>query len=355
MYYLVLHFFVYGFLGWCTEVAFAACKEKKFVNRGFLNGPICPIYGIGVTVVLQFLSSYKNRVVLLYILSVILVTTLEWVTGFILEKLFHNKWWDYSNKPFNLNGYVCLGFSLIWGVGCVGIVKFVHPIIQKGLTFLPHWLGIVLILIFSIAMFADLYVTASTILKMNKRLEKMEEIAAELHRISDELGENIYHDMVQVMEYRDEWKEKMEDVSEDFKDKVQDMSEDLKEKMEDMSEDFKDKMQDMSGDLKDKVQDMSEDFKDKVQDMSEDLKDKVQDVSGDLKDKMQDYRRTSKNRVQDVSEEMSEKVVALKKRYRELGMKGTKTSKRLLKAFPRIQSKRYQEAMEDIKEYLKRK
>ena len=88
MYYLILYFFVYGFLGWCTEVAFAACKERKFVNRGFLNGPICPIYGIGVGIVVQFLTPYKENLVLLYIASVVMVTALEWVTGFILEKYF---------------------------------------------------------------------------------------------------------------------------------------------------------------------------------------------------------------------------------------------------------------------------
>lgn len=220
MYYFILYFFVYGFLGWCTEVAFAACKEKRFVNRGFLNGPICPIYGIGVGVVVQFLAQYKNNLLLLYVTSIVLVTALEWVTGFLLEKIFHNKWWDYSNMPLNLNGYVCLLFSLIWGVACVVIVDFIHPVIHKGLSFLPFWLGMTFIIILGIAMFADLYVTASTILKMNKRLEKMEEIAAELHKISEDLGENIYRDMVQMMEHHEELKDRMQDVSEDISEHV---------------------------------------------------------------------------------------------------------------------------------------
>lgn len=108
MYYLILYFFVYGFLGWCTEVAFAACKERKFVNRGFLNGPICPIYGIGVGIVVQFLTPYKENLVLLYIASVVMVTALEWVTGFILEKIFHNKWWDYSKMPLESDTFLLI-------------------------------------------------------------------------------------------------------------------------------------------------------------------------------------------------------------------------------------------------------
>lgn len=107
-YYFALSFFVYGFLGWCTEVAYAAVKQGKFVNRGFLNGPICPVYGIGVGVVVQFLTPVENNLVLLYISSTILVTAIEGITGFLLEKIFHNKWWDYSDQPLNIGGYVTL-------------------------------------------------------------------------------------------------------------------------------------------------------------------------------------------------------------------------------------------------------
>lgn len=288
MYYLILYFFVYGFLGWCTEVAFAACKERKFVNRGFLNGPICPIYGIGVGIVVQFLTPYKENLVLLYIASVVMVTALEWVTGFILEKIFHNKWWDYSKMPLNLNGYVCLLFSLIWGVACVLIVDFIHPLIHKVLSWIPFPVGMTLIVVLSIVMFVDLYVTASTILKMNKNLEKMKEIAADLHRISDELGESIYQEVVEVLERKDGWKLKVQEASGDFKDKIQ-------------------------------------------------------GASGGVKDK-----------IQGVSDEAMEKIADLKKKYKEIGGKGTQISKRLLKAFPRIESERYREAMEDLKKFLRR-
>ena len=288
MYYLILYFFVYGFLGWCTEVAFAACKERKFVNRGFLNGPICPIYGIGVGIVVQFLTPYKENLVLLYIASVVMVTALEWVTGFILEKIFHNKWWDYSKMPLNLNGYVCLLFSLIWGVACVLIVDFIHPLIHKVLSWIPFPVGMTLIVVLSIVMFVDLYVTASTILKMNKHLEKMKEIAADLHRISDELGESIYQEVVEVLERKDGWKLKVQEASGDFKDKIQ-------------------------------------------------------GASGGVKDK-----------IQGVSDEAMEKIADLKKKYKEVGGKGIRVSRRLLKAFPRIESERYREAMEDLKKFLRR-
>ena len=113
IYYSILYFFVYGFLGWCTEVIFAAFKQHRFVNRGFLNGPICPIYGVGVTLVIACLEAFQSNLLLLYISSVILVTVLEGVTGWAMDKLFHNKWWDYSKLPFNIGGR-CMRFHRIF-------------------------------------------------------------------------------------------------------------------------------------------------------------------------------------------------------------------------------------------------
>lgn len=207
---IILCFFIYGFLGWCTEVAYAAFKEHKFVNRGFLNGSICPIYGFGVVIVVQLLDPYAHQIVLLYLLSVVLTTVLEWLTGFALDKLFHHKWWDYSDVPFNLNGYVCVPFSAAWGLACVFVVKVVHPLILKLILFAPKWLVIGEDVAFTIAIFIDLSVTVSAILKLNRRLEKMEEVAAEFHRISDQIGNDIYKNVMEGMERQERIKEEAE-------------------------------------------------------------------------------------------------------------------------------------------------
>ena len=231
-YYFALSFFVYGFLGWCTEVAYAAAKQGKFVNRGFLNGPICPVYGIGVGVVVQFLTPVENNLVLLYISSTILVTAIEGITGFLLEKIFHNKWWDYSGQPLNIGGYVCVLFSLIWGVFCVLIVKVIHPLIYKVLTMIPFVLGIIVMACLAVGLLADLYVTASAILKMNRKLETMEKIAAELKDLSNKVGENIYENVMEGMEFQEEKKEQLGNVREEMKARM----EELKAKYEEMAE-----------------------------------------------------------------------------------------------------------------------
>ena len=223
IYDILLSFFTYGFLGWCTEVAFAAVKQRQFVNRGFLNGPICPVYGIGVTAVIAVLAQFTDHIVFLYLASTVLVTVLEWFTGYILEKLFHHRWWDYSKMPLNIGGYVCVLFSFIWGVVCVLIVEFIHPFLYSLLLLIPRWLGITLLTGLCCALFADIYVTASGILKWNRRLDKLDEIAAELHRISDQIGENIYENMMTGIERQEKTREKAEALTEEMKLRREDM------------------------------------------------------------------------------------------------------------------------------------
>lgn len=188
---LVLLFFVYGFLGWCTEVAFAAFKSGRFVNRGFLNGPICPIYGFGLIGVVLLLAPLKGNLWLLFVGSCVITTLIELVTGFLLEKLFHAKWWDYSGMPLNIGGYVCLLFSLIWGVACMAIVLWVHPPIYGLVHRLPKLLTRILDGIFLAMLAVDLAATVATIRKLSRRLARITLLADEIHTLSDELGGNI--------------------------------------------------------------------------------------------------------------------------------------------------------------------
>lgn len=203
-------FFIYGFLGWCAEVAFAAVKQRSFVNRGFLNGPVCPIYGIGVTLVVAALLPYLKHPALLYLASAVLVTVLELLTGLLLEKLFHHKWWDYSGLPLNIGGYVCPLFSLIWGAGCVIIVRFIYPLTAKLVSLIPVWLGRCLLVMLCAALIADISITIKGILKFNQRLALMDQIARELRSLSDQIGENIYQNMMDGLEAQDKLKEKFE-------------------------------------------------------------------------------------------------------------------------------------------------
>ena len=219
-YELVWIFIIYAFIGWCAEVSFAAVDNGKFVNRGFLNGPYCPIYGCGVVIVVAVLTPIKESLFILFLGSMLLTTVLEFLTGFILEKVFHNKWWDYSDKPFNIMGYVCLKFSILWGLACTFIMKVLHPSIYKFITIIPHVLGIILLSIIMTAFFIDLGVTVSIILKFNKRLKLMDEVAQKMHQLSDEIGENIYEGVTTVKEKSEEVQDKAGELRGKFEEKT---------------------------------------------------------------------------------------------------------------------------------------
>jgi len=236
IYYSILYFFVYGFLGWCTEVIFAAFKQHRFVNRGFLNGPICPIYGVGVTLVIACLEAFQSNLLLLYISSVILVTVLEGVTGWAMDKLFHNKWWDYSKLPFNIGGYVCLLFSLIWGVACVFIVYFVHPLIHQVLSLIPHTAGIALIAILGIALLSDMIVTTSAIVKFNQYLERLKYITDELHAISNQIGAELYQNVMHVLDMQESSRQKLDDVKLEVSEEIRMQIVELKTRAQNLGE-----------------------------------------------------------------------------------------------------------------------
>ena len=238
-YELVWIFIMYAFLGWCTEVSYAALDTGRFVNRGFLNGPYCPIYGCGVVIVVAILTPLKDNLFILFMGSLILTTVLEYVTGYILEKVFHDKWWDYSDKPFNIKGYICLKFSIYWGFACTFIMDILHPIIYKFIQIIPFIPGVIILSVFMIVFVIDLCITVATILKFNKKLKVMDEMAATIHKLSDEIGENIYKNVTEAVEKTEEFQEshaelinKINETNENAKLKIVETKENLVETTE---------------------------------------------------------------------------------------------------------------------------
>jgi uncharacterized membrane protein len=133
----MIPFAFYAFLGWIMETIYATKKQNEFVNRGFLTGPFCPIYGLGGLLVehtftaLEKISTSSLSTTLSGVLfSIVLVTVLEFATGAVLEIIFHKKWWDYSQERFNLRGYICLKFSVLWGFVAYAFMQAIQPIFQ---------------------------------------------------------------------------------------------------------------------------------------------------------------------------------------------------------------------------------
>ena len=218
--------FIYSFLGWCAEVVFAACRRGIFVNRGFLNGPVCPIYGFGVALVLWLLEPVKSSFLLLFFGSMLLTTALEFIIGFIMESFFHDKWWDYSNNPFNIKGYVCLEFSIIWGLACVLVVDVIHPLVQKLIDAIPVNVGWWLIWIFAVIMAVDALITLIELLKLPKRFKAVEELEKMMTAVSDTVGEKVlYEGYDRMKEQREAFEERHPELTEKGREAVRDVLE----------------------------------------------------------------------------------------------------------------------------------
>lgn len=179
---IFFYFSIYSFLGWCFEVAYAYTNKGYFVNRGFLYGPFCPIYGSGFISIVLLLSPVKDNLLLLYIFSTIITSTIEYFTALILEKLFNTKWWDYSDNSFNFHGRICLSFSLLWGLGSVIIIKIFHPIISFLVNSLNYTTSLFLFYIVFSYFLCDFALTILSLIKFNHKLELLKNIKDELTR-----------------------------------------------------------------------------------------------------------------------------------------------------------------------------
>ena len=173
LYQILAYFLIYSCLGWCLEVVYAAATTGELVNRGFLNGPVCPIYGFGMVIVLFVLTPFAHSTLALYIGGVILPSALELVGGWALYKLYHTRWWDYSDKPFNIGGYICLEFSLLWGVGTLVMMKAIHPTIAGLVELVPPFIGFILMCFLYAVYAADVVVTAVAASDLARELDAL--------------------------------------------------------------------------------------------------------------------------------------------------------------------------------------
>ena len=114
--YWFLVFIIFSILGYISEVIYCYILDKKIVNRGFLHGPYCPIYGFGALASIYFLNKYYNDPLIIFTLGMLLFSVIEYISSYLMEKLFNDKWWDYSNYFLNINGRICLYFGIFWGV-----------------------------------------------------------------------------------------------------------------------------------------------------------------------------------------------------------------------------------------------
>lgn len=186
------YFFIYSFIGWCAEIAYAAIKHRKFMNRGFLNGPLCPVYGVGMVLILLFFGSLKGNFVFLALGCSVMAAVVEFFTGALMEKVFRCKWWDYSGYKHNIGGYICPQFSLLWGIGAALIITFLHPFFAPLIGMIPSLLVKITAVVLLVATAADFVSVTGAILQL-ERTARIDEIAAGMQEVSNRLGNAIFN------------------------------------------------------------------------------------------------------------------------------------------------------------------
>ena len=135
-----LYFIIYSFIGWLMEVVLKSKDEHKFVNRGFLIGPICPIYGFGVLLIILLVGNSKSDLLAVFLKSILVCSVLEYFTSYFMEKLFHARWWDYSKNKYNINGRICLETMLPFGILSTIVIYVVHPLVIKFVSLFSNTL-----------------------------------------------------------------------------------------------------------------------------------------------------------------------------------------------------------------------
>ena len=195
-YQICWYFLIYSFGGWVVEVIFHAVALGKVVNRGFLNGPVCPVYGFGVLSVFALLNTIQSgghvmNEGMIFLFGVVLATAVELIAGWLLDVCFHARWWDYSDKPLNFHGYICLEFSLIWGLAIVMVVKVFQKYVEAQTSHTPAtWEWVVVAVLYAVYL-TDFIVTVAVIQGLNKKLTRLDKVRSDLRIVSDRLSDTL--------------------------------------------------------------------------------------------------------------------------------------------------------------------
>lgn len=331
-YELLQYFVIYSFLGWCVEVIYQAVAKGVVVNRGFLNGPVCPIYGFGVISVFALMSSlpdqnmYEANGLVTYVAGVLLATAIELFGGWALDKIFHARWWDYSNKPFNFHGYICLEFSLIWGLGILLIVKIIQPAIgSASARVMPETqAGWILTGIVYAAYASDFAISVMIMVGLNKKMAELDEMRRRMRVVSNGLSRRLGEGALETAQHVEEAQVQAALARAEIK---QNVAETTKE-------------------IRNNVAETSKEIKNSVAETSKEIKSSVAETSREIKGSISGSINEREQRLKDMKAEYNRKMAELTGNVRSSQFFG---AGRLLNAFPQMEHRQYNDILKRIR------
>ena len=268
----LVFFFIYAFLGWCVEVSFVAITRGKVVNRGFLNGPVCPIYGVGMVGILYALEPLKDNAIVLFI-----------------------------------GGYICLEFSIKWGLGSMIMVNMIHPMIYGVVSKIPLMVIYALLVIFAIAFIIDIIVTVKEIVGFKKSLGQLEKIADGLKDIGDQLKDVVGNSAITVSEKTEEGKEKLAEATAESRVKIAEATANSKEK----------------------IAEATASSREKIAEATASSREKIAEATVNSREKIASAYETS-------IVELKKQKLEMEAKYAAMLLKAQKLGKRQVKAFPKL-------------------
>lgn len=179
IYTTILLFLIYSFMGWSIEVILKFIENKRFINRGFLIGPICPIYGWGALFIHIFLTKYEDKPLTLFCMAVLICSILEYSTSYLMEKFFHTRWWDYTDKKFNINGRVCLETMIPFGLLSMLAIYILTPFYISIINLLPEISIKLIAIILAVVFITDSIVSTNIIFSFKDTIKTLEKDATE--------------------------------------------------------------------------------------------------------------------------------------------------------------------------------
>jgi len=201
LYHILNWFFIYSFLGWVWESCYVSVKERRLVNRGFVTGPVCTIYGFGAVIVYLILKPISGNLLVLYLGGVIVPTILEYLTAVLMETIFHTSWWDYSKNKFNFQGRICLGASLGWGAFSVILFYVFQPAVDRIVALYSVAAGKVMVTAAAFVYAVDFGMSFMSAMQISEKLQNMDAVMDEIYE---------YIQSTKLYETTEELKERME-------------------------------------------------------------------------------------------------------------------------------------------------
>lgn len=185
-------FFIYSFLGWILEVIYYGVTEERFINRGFLSGPLCPVYGLGFYAAVWVFAPMANKFFIIFFGMATACTVVELIAGEILYHTFHMRWWDYSDYKLNYKGYICLRFYIYWGIAASLGIYVLHPAVLNLVSHITLPVKAVVLIAFTGVMITDIIVTIANIIGLQKKVKAFTMLSSGMKVVSDKLGSGIY-------------------------------------------------------------------------------------------------------------------------------------------------------------------